>query len=153
MICDDTVIMAVAIQTIVRDESLRVKLGKNEKLQPESVRFMQACQDIANALIQEYEALHDDSKPKKDINLNSLRGQIAKRHRLSSQPSLTAILAAVPGNYKKAVSQKLIAKPIRTASGISVVAVMSKPHRCPHIAYTGNVCVYCESISGITRAI
>jgi elongator complex protein 3 len=22
-------------------------------------------------------------------------------------------------------------------------AVMSKPHRCPHIAYTGNVCVYC----------
>ncbi len=35
------------------------------------------------------------------------------------------------------------AKPIRTASGIAVVAVMSKPHRCPHIAMTGNVCVYC----------
>jgi len=29
------------------------------------------------------------------------------------------------------------AKPIRTASGIAVVAVMSKPHRCPHIATTG----------------
>jgi histone acetyltransferase (RNA polymerase elongator complex component) len=26
---------------------------------------------------------------------------------------------------------------------ICVVAVMSKPHRCPHIAMTGNVCVYC----------
>lgn len=25
----------------------------------------------------------------------------------------------------------------------SFAAVMSKPHRCPHIAYTGNVCVYC----------
>ncbi|RMZ82737.1 hypothetical protein DV738_g1554, partial [Chaetothyriales sp. CBS 135597] len=133
--------MPVATQDIA--PHLRVKLGKNEKLQPERVRFMQACQDIANALIQEFEALHDDSKPKKDINLNSLRGQMAKRHRLSTQPSLTAILAAVPENYKKAVSQKLIAKPIRTASGISVVAVMSKPHRCPHIAYTGNVCVYC----------
>ncbi|RMZ81594.1 hypothetical protein DV737_g2535, partial [Chaetothyriales sp. CBS 132003] len=133
--------MPVATQDIALH--LRVKLGKNEKVQPERVRFMQACQDIANALIQEYEALHDDSKPKKDINLNSLRGQMAKRHRLSTQPSLTAILAAVPENYKKAVSQKLIAKPIRTASGISVVAVMSKPHRCPHIAYTGNVCVYC----------
>eukprot|EP01006_Ploeotia_vitrea_P038902 TRINITY_DN66286_c3_g1_i2.p1 TRINITY_DN66286_c3_g1~~TRINITY_DN66286_c3_g1_i2.p1 ORF type:complete len:484 (-),score=215.40 TRINITY_DN66286_c3_g1_i2:48-1499(-) len=27
--------------------------------------------------------------------------------------------------------------------GIAVVAVMCKPHRCPHIAMTGNVCVYC----------
>lgn len=32
---------------------------------------------------------------------------------------------------------------MRTASGIAVVAVMSKPHRCPHIATTGNICVYC----------
>jgi elongator complex protein 3 len=38
---------------------------------------------------------------------------------------------------------KLIAKPIRTSSGIAVVAVMCKPHRCPHIAFTGNICVYC----------
>jgi elongator complex protein 3 len=26
---------------------------------------------------------------------------------------------------------------------IAVVAVMCKPHRCPHIAMTGNICVYC----------
>ena len=32
---------------------------------------------------------------------------------------------------------------MRTASGIAVVAVMAKPHRCPHIATTGNICVYC----------
>ena len=37
----------------------------------------------------------------------------------------------------------LRAKPVRSASGIAVVAVMSKPHRCPHIATTGNICVYC----------
>uniref|UniRef100_E5RIU1 Elongator acetyltransferase complex subunit 3 n=1 Tax=Homo sapiens TaxID=9606 RepID=E5RIU1_HUMAN len=36
---------------------------------------------------------------------------------------------------------KLKAKPIRTASGIAVVAVMCKPHRCPHISFTGNICV------------
>ena len=62
------------------------------------------------------------------------------------------------------------AKPVRTASGIAVVAVMCKPHRysnlylkmlfmkflppvklpiiilncrCPHINFTGNICVYC----------
>jgi elongator complex protein 3 len=37
----------------------------------------------------------------------------------------------------------LKAKPVRTASGIAVVAVMCKPHRCPHIATTGNICIYC----------
>jgi elongator complex protein 3 len=26
---------------------------------------------------------------------------------------------------------------------IAVVAVMCKPHRCPHINMTGNICVYC----------
>lgn len=35
---------------------------------------------------------------------------------------------------------QLRAKPVRTASGIAVVAVMSKPHRCPHIATTGARC-------------
>jgi elongator complex protein 3 len=37
-------------------------------------------------------------------------------------------------------------KPVRTASGIAVVAVMSKPHRCPHIATTGNICIYCPGV-------
>jgi elongator complex protein 3 len=119
------------------------KVGKNEKVRPESERWTACCQDIANALIQEYEASHDDAKPKHDINLNSLRGKMAKKHRLSQQPPLTAIIAAVPETHKKVILPKLIAKPVRTASGISVVAVMSKPHRCPHISYTGNICVYC----------
>src|ERR1700722_9577874 len=133
----------MASETIALPARTRVKVGKNEKLAPENERYMRACADIANALIQEYEAQNDDSKPKKDVNLNSLRGQMAKKHRLSNQPPLTAIIAAVPENYKKYILPKLIAKPIRTSSGIAVVAVMCKPHRCPHIAYTGNICVYC----------
>lgn len=86
--------------------------GKNAKLPPENERYLRACSDIANALIQEYEATRDPSKPKKDINLNRLRGQISKKHRLSSQPPLTAIIAAVPEHYKKYILPKLIAKPI-----------------------------------------
>ena len=121
----------------------QTKLSKNETLPPENERYMRACSDIASALIQEHEAQQDDTRPKKDVNLNSLRGQMAKKHRLSSQPPLTAIIAAVPEHYKKYILPKLIAKPIRTSSGIAVVAVMCKPHRCPHIAYTGNICVYC----------
>jgi histone acetyltransferase (RNA polymerase elongator complex component) len=66
----------------------------------------------------------------------------ARRYGLKSQPRLTDILAAIPHTHRKALLPKLKCKPIRTASGIAVVAVMCKPHRCPHIAMTGNICVY-----------
>ena len=133
----------MATETMTAQAATKVKLPKNLKLPPENERYMRACSDIASALIQDYEAQQDDNAAKKDLNLNSLRGQIAKKHRLSNQPPLTAIIAAVPEHYKKYILPKLIAKPIRTSSGIAVVAVMCKPHRCPHIAYTGNICVYC----------
>ncbi|KFM59772.1 Elongator complex protein 3, partial [Stegodyphus mimosarum] len=77
------------------------------------------------------------------VNLNSIKCKISSKHGLDSQPRLVDIIAAVPNEYKKALLPKLKAKPIRTASGIAVVAVMCKPHRCPHINMTGNVCVYC----------
>ena len=123
----------------------KAKNLKNAKLPPENERFMRACCDIASALIQDYESQGQENgeQPKKDLNLNTLRGQMAKKHRLSTQPPLTAIIAAVPEHYKQYILPKLVAKPIRTSSGIAVVAVMCKPHRCPHIAYTGNICVYC----------
>ncbi|KAJ5760018.1 hypothetical protein N7520_007174 [Penicillium odoratum] len=133
----------MATMTVTMPPSSKNTAKKNAKLVPENERFMRACSDIANALIQEYESQRDSSKPKKDINLNKLRGQVSKKHHLATQPPLTAIIAAVPEHYKKYILPKLIAKPIRTSSGIAVVAVMCKPHRCPHIAYTGNICVYC----------
>ncbi|KAI5790092.1 hypothetical protein EDC01DRAFT_657315 [Geopyxis carbonaria] len=112
---------------------------KTVNLASERERFMQACADIARQLIQD----HEESDGSKITNLNSLRGQVSKKFQLKSIPPLTAILAAVPEHYKKYIGYKLIQKPVRTSSGIAVVAVMCKPHRCPHIAYTGNICVYC----------
>merc|ERR1712000_770452 len=109
---------------------------------PESERFLRCCADLANALIEDHEA-QKNGQPGKDVNLNTIRGKMAKKHKLKSVPPLTAIIAAIPEHYKKYILPKLIAKPIRTSSGIAVVAVMCKPHRCPHIAMTGNICVYC----------
>ncbi|KAF8428566.1 histone acetyltransferase [Tirmania nivea] len=105
---------------------------------PEQERFLRATSEIAAHLI----SLHE-SHSSLDINLNALRGQVSRKYRLSTIPPLTSIIAAIPEHYKKYLLPKLIAKPIRTSSGIAVVAVMCKPHRCPHIAYTGNICVYC----------
>ncbi|XP_077495434.1 elongator complex protein 3 isoform X1 [Amblyomma americanum] len=82
-------------------------------------------------------------KEQKDVNLNSVKCQISSKYGLSSQPKIVDIIAAMPPEYKKVLLPRLKAKPVRTASGIAVVAVMCKPHRCPHINMTGNICVYC----------
>ncbi|KDN48868.1 histone acetyltransferase ELP3 [Tilletiaria anomala UBC 951] len=99
-------------------------------------QLLRVCADVSSHLITAYEK-------GETVNLNTLRAASAKKFGSKSVPKLTDIIAAVPENYRKQLLPLLKAKPIRSASGIAVVAVMCKPHRCPHIALTGNVCVYC----------
>merc|ERR1719251_643724 len=82
-------------------------------------------------------------KEGKDVNLNKTKTRLSSKYGLETSPRLVDIIAAVPHEHKKTLLPKLKAKPVRTASGIAVVAVMCKPHRCPHINFTGNICVYC----------
>lgn len=89
------------------------------------------------------DALLDAHERNVDVDLTKLRCKIAAKYQSSKVPSLVAIISGVPHQYKSVLLPKLRAKPIRSASGIAVIAVMCKPHRCPHINYTGNVCVYC----------
>lgn len=114
--------------------------------------LIKTCSEIVSELAKAHEA-------NESINLNSLRLTVAKKHKLQGSPRLVDIIAAVPESLRPVLLPKLKAKPIRTASGvgplisiyrqerlspevqIAVVAVMSKPHRCPHIAVTGNICV------------
>ncbi|NXA54011.1 ELP3 protein, partial [Nothocercus julius] len=98
--------------------------------------MMMTIADIIKQLI-------DAHEQGKDVNLNKLKTKTSAKYGLSAQPRLVDIIAAVPPQYRKVLVPKLKAKPIRTASGIAVVAVMCKPHRCPHINFTGNICVYC----------
>jgi elongator complex protein 3 len=93
-----------------------------------------------NHIVAELITAHKEGK---DVNLNRLKCEIASKFGMSNQPKLVDIIAAVPPDYKDILVPKLKAKPVRTASGIAVVAVMCKPHRCPHINFTGNICVYC----------
>ncbi|KAJ3730232.1 hypothetical protein C8R42DRAFT_693103 [Lentinula raphanica] len=60
------------------------------------------------------------------VSLNVLRSQISKKFSYGGVPRLVDIISANPDDYKK-----------------PSVAVMCKPHRCPHIAMTGCICVYC----------
>ena len=85
----------------------------------------------------------DDFKAGKTINVSATMNRFAKEFRLSGTPKHVDIIAAIPEEWKKRLLPAVKSKPIRSASGIAVVAVMCKPHRCPHIAMTGNICVYC----------
>lgn len=98
---------------------------KAENLPPENERFLRCCADVANALIEDHEASKDPKNPKRDINLNSLRNKLSKKHKLTNIPSLTAIIAAIPEHYKKYILPKLIAKPIRMFASAHIV-ILSK---------------------------
>ncbi|KAI8866001.1 elongator complex protein 3 [Ramicandelaber brevisporus] len=102
----------------------------------QSERLVKACSEIVAELI----TLQKEGKP---AHLNEIKVRVSRQNRLSSLPRLVDIIAAIPEQWKSQLLPRLKAKPIRTASGVAVVAVMCKPHRCPHIALTGNVCVYC----------
>lgn len=84
---------------------------KGADLAPEGERFLRCCAEVANALIEDHEA-SKDGRAAKDINLNSLRAKLSKKHKLKNVPPLTAIIAAIPEHYKKYIMPKLIAKPI-----------------------------------------
>lgn len=92
--------------------------------------------EIVSTLIQ----LYNQQKP---IHMNVLQKNAAKKYGLKGSIRVVDVIAALPEEYKKKLIPYIKVKPVRTASGIAVVAVMCKPHRCPHIAYTGNICVYC----------
>ena len=98
---------------------------------------------IVRDLIDRHNASSSSTAPQDPPNLDHLRAKYAKKYNLSFIPRLTDVLSAVPEEWKDRLRGWLRAKPVRTASGVAVVAVMCKPHRCPHVAMTGNICVYC----------
>uniref|UniRef100_A0A8C8DRX1 Elongator complex protein 3 n=1 Tax=Oryzias sinensis TaxID=183150 RepID=A0A8C8DRX1_9TELE len=112
---------------------------QKSKLESDQSRAELMMMTIADVIKQLVEA-HEEGK---DINLNKVKTKTSAKYGLEAQPRLVDIIAAVPPQYRRVLVPKLKAKPIRTASGIAVVAVMCKPHRCPHISFTGNICVYC----------
>jgi elongator complex protein 3 len=71
--------------------------------------------------------------------LNAAKKAASIRHKLSSLPGNSRILAAAcTENEKKHVIELLQLKPVRTISGVAVIAAMTSPAPCPH-----GLCVPC----------
>jgi elongator complex protein 3 len=70
--------------------------------------------------------------------LSSLKRNLAQKHNLKKIPTnINLLLHASPTNMHL-LAKKLATKPTRTLSGVSPVAIMTKPDRCPH-----GKCTFC----------
>ncbi|MBR9676072.1 tRNA uridine(34) 5-carboxymethylaminomethyl modification radical SAM/GNAT enzyme Elp3 [Candidatus Woesearchaeota archaeon] len=78
-----------------------------------------------------------DEKPSKD-ELSKQKIKLCKKHSQKNIPTdIQVLLHTKPEDVKKL---NLVSKPTRTISGVCVVAIMSKPQKCPH-----GECAMCPS--------
>jgi elongator complex protein 3 len=70
--------------------------------------------------------------------LQNLKLKLCKKYDLDQVPKSSEILANVRPEDRKLLTPFLIKKPMRTMSGVAVVAVMTSPYDCPH-----GKCAYC----------
>ncbi|MEK6809778.1 MAG: tRNA uridine(34) 5-carboxymethylaminomethyl modification radical SAM/GNAT enzyme Elp3 [Nanoarchaeota archaeon] len=71
-------------------------------------------------------------------SLNNIKQDIAKKYKLSKTPTNIEILTSLPKEEIAEFKKVLISKPTRTISGVSPVAVMTAPSKCPH-----GKCTFC----------
>jgi elongator complex protein 3 len=77
----------------------------------------------------EIEAEIKKKKPDK-AQLNRIKNRLCSKHKLKHIPTDIQILLHAKDANK--VRKYLLAKPTRTISGVAVVAIMTKPTKCPH---------------------
>jgi elongator complex protein 3 len=71
-------------------------------------------------------------------DLESAKLEACSTYSSPKVPKNTEILAHAPQSRREEVKEVVRRKPVRTASGVSPVAIMTSPHMCPH-----GKCLYC----------
>ena len=92
--------------------------------------FNRACSEISQNLLTE--SVPSKSKVRREIK------KICAKYSLERIPRNHEILSMVRGSEYSKLQKLLLRKPVKTASGVAVVALMPKPYACPH-----GRCTYC----------
>ncbi len=95
-----------------------------------SATFSQACIEISQNLL----SIQDATKSQ----IKSQIKQVCTKYALERIPKNHEILSTVSGNDYTKLQKILLKKPVKTASGVAVIALMPKPYGCPH-----GRCTYC----------
>ncbi len=91
--------------------------------------FEQACQALVDQII--------DGEVDRD-DLESAKLAVCSEFSAPKVPKNTELLEHAPTEHRETVKAVVKRKPVRTASGVSPVAIMTSPHMCPH-----GKCLYC----------
>jgi len=78
-----------------------------------------------------------ENKPDKE-KLSKHKKELCKKYKIKDIPTDIAIYLNSPKEDAKIIRTFLQTKPMRTGSGVTVIATMTKPINCPH-----GSCVYC----------
>jgi elongator complex protein 3 len=90
-----------------------------------------AARDIINALLLLPHPTHDD--------VNRIKTQVAAKHQLARMLSNAEIINALTPKERRKLLTVLRRKTTRTISGVTIIAVMTKPQPCPQ----PEPCAYC----------
>jgi elongator complex protein 3 len=88
------------------------------------------CRKIAERLLASPISKSDD--------ITNLKIGVCEEEKVSDVPADAEILSVLSPEERKKLLPSLRRKPVRALSGVSVVAVMTAPFRCPH-----GTCLYC----------
>ncbi|MDX1595490.1 MAG: tRNA uridine(34) 5-carboxymethylaminomethyl modification radical SAM/GNAT enzyme Elp3 [Nitrosopumilaceae archaeon] len=92
--------------------------------------FSKACNEITHNLL----TIHHPTEKQVKSEIK----KICTKYSLERIPKNYEILATVNGENFNKLKSVLLHKPIKTASGVAIVALMPKPYACPH-----GRCTYC----------
>lgn len=109
-------------------EEKKAQRGSVDSILDSSTAYILACSEIASKIAK---------KPKMTTaEISKTLREISSSYHLTTLPKNESIIRFLPFNseYRKT----LMVRPIKTASGVAVVAVMPKPYECPH-----GRCIYC----------
>jgi elongator complex protein 3 len=95
----------------------------------ETEAFEQVCRDLVDRIL-------SGDVEREDVETAKL--EACREHGAPKVPKHSEILDFAPHERREELETVLRRKPVRTASGVSPVAIMTSPHRCPH-----GKCLYC----------
>ncbi|MFW9794364.1 MAG: tRNA uridine(34) 5-carboxymethylaminomethyl modification radical SAM/GNAT enzyme Elp3 [Candidatus Thorarchaeota archaeon] len=84
------------------------------------------------------EALINSSEPLSRKVINRVKNKVCAKYKRSKTPTNADILQATIPEEADILRPFLQKRPVRTVSGVAVVATMTTPHECPH-----GKCAYC----------
>ncbi|NHN59398.1 MULTISPECIES: tRNA uridine(34) 5-carboxymethylaminomethyl modification radical SAM/GNAT enzyme Elp3 [Halorussus] len=100
----------------------------------ETEAFERVCEELVERIL--------DGEVERD-DLESEKLEVCSEHSSPKVPKNSELLDHAPEDRREDLQEVLQRKPVRTASGVSPVAIMTSPHQCPH-----GKCLYCPGGPG-----